>query len=134
VLLVRNPIEVMASYYKYMTEQGLFAGDIRQFVEHPGLGIAAWIAHTAGWLDGGSAIRTAILQSQRWSGWQESTGLRHSLSMTVFGALRFPMRPGMWSRSGGRMPQIQFRDAIRKWRHFSGDPEISFICRENERA
>jgi len=57
ILLVRNPVDVMASYYKFAVELGMFSGDIRQFVDHPGFGIAAWVSHTTGWLDGVSADR-----------------------------------------------------------------------------
>jgi hypothetical protein len=55
ILLVRNPVDVMASYYKYMVEQGLYSGTIRELVDHPSFGIAAWNAHTASWLDGAHA-------------------------------------------------------------------------------
>jgi len=57
VLLVRHPVEVMASAYKFGIELGLFSGDIRQFIDHPHLGISAWISHTKGWLDGAQAAR-----------------------------------------------------------------------------
>jgi Sulfotransferase domain len=52
ILLVRNPLEVMASYYKYMAEQGIYRHDIATFVEHRAYGINAWASHTLGWLDG----------------------------------------------------------------------------------
>jgi Sulfotransferase domain len=57
ILLVRNPIDVMASHYKFSVELGMFSGNVRQFVDHPGFGIAAWVSHTTGWLDGAHANR-----------------------------------------------------------------------------
>lgn len=62
LLLVRNPVEVMTSYYNYLQQLGAFSGDIRQFVDHPSFGIRAWISHTSGWLDGARAsrVRTSL--------------------------------------------------------------------------
>lgn len=55
ILLVRNPVDVMASHYRFAVDLGQFSGDIREFVDHPSLGIAAWVSHTEGWLDGARA-------------------------------------------------------------------------------
>ena len=52
VLLVRHPLHVMASCYAYRIGLKQFAGSIEEMVEHPDLGIDAWVRHTAGWLDG----------------------------------------------------------------------------------
>lgn len=52
ILVVRDPVHVMASYYKYMTEQNGFGGTITEFVGHPDFGIDAWASHTMGWLNG----------------------------------------------------------------------------------
>jgi len=60
ILLVRDPVDVIASHYKFLVDLGVFSGDIRQFVDHPGYGIAAWISHTTGWLDGASAARFSV--------------------------------------------------------------------------
>lgn len=52
MLLVRNPIDVMASYYSFLIGLGEFSGSIDGMVDHPDYGITAWTSHTIGWLDG----------------------------------------------------------------------------------
>jgi hypothetical protein len=51
VLLVRHPLHVMASCYAYRSALKQFSGSIDEMVEHPSLGIKAWVSHTVGWLD-----------------------------------------------------------------------------------
>jgi Sulfotransferase domain len=51
LLLVRHPLHVMSSYYAYSTGLQQFSGSIEEMIEHPNLGIDAWVRHTAGWLD-----------------------------------------------------------------------------------
>lgn len=55
ILLVRNPVDVMASYYDFTVQLGAFSGDIQQFIDDPAYGIASWTSHTAGWLDSARA-------------------------------------------------------------------------------
>lgn len=57
ILLVRHPVDVMASHYKFSVDLAGFSGDIREFVDHPNFGIAAWVSHTKGWLDGAYVSR-----------------------------------------------------------------------------
>lgn len=48
--LVRNPINVMQSYYRFCVELGVFKHDYVQFCRDPHLGIPAWKKHIRSWL------------------------------------------------------------------------------------
>ena len=50
--LVRDPRHVMASYWVFQRELGLWRSDFGSFVRNPKYGIKAWIDHVSGWLDG----------------------------------------------------------------------------------
>lgn len=50
VYLIRNPFSVMQSYYHFTTSRNEFSGSIEQFIEHPGLGIDAWVKHVRSWI------------------------------------------------------------------------------------
>jgi hypothetical protein len=51
ILLVRNPIDVMASYFVFLTALNQFSGSISEMITHPSFGVGAWTSHTTGWLD-----------------------------------------------------------------------------------
>lgn len=51
LLLVRDPRDVMSSYYLYTKNQLIFDGDFSEFLRHPKYGIAAWQKHTESWLE-----------------------------------------------------------------------------------
>lgn len=61
--LVRDPREVMASYFHFLTELCEWRGTIDALVDHKEFGIHAWIAHVNGWLDGiGAGTSFALLR------------------------------------------------------------------------
>ena len=49
IYLIRNPFDVMLSYYYFMLKQGLNM-DFSDFVKHNKYGIRAWRRHVEGWL------------------------------------------------------------------------------------
>ena len=51
VLLVRNPVHVLSSYYDYLVGLKLFDGSVEQLVSDPIFGVSAWASHTMGWLN-----------------------------------------------------------------------------------
>lgn len=51
VYVVRDPRDVMASFYKFQVGLGLFSGSISEFVRTKRYGIAAWVDHIAGWFE-----------------------------------------------------------------------------------
>lgn len=51
LFLVRDPRDVMSSYYQYTTNQLIFEGSFSEFLRHPQYGIAAWQKHTMSWLE-----------------------------------------------------------------------------------
>jgi hypothetical protein len=51
IYLVRDPRDVMASYWHFLTGLGFFQGTLEAMIGDPRFGIAAWCAHVASWLD-----------------------------------------------------------------------------------
>ena len=51
IYLVRDPRNVMASYWHFVTSLGYFRGSIEAMVDDRRFGIAAWRNHVAAWLD-----------------------------------------------------------------------------------
>lgn len=51
IYILRDPRNVMVSYYKFMIGLGWFDGDISEFIREEKHGISAWAAHVNGWLD-----------------------------------------------------------------------------------
>jgi hypothetical protein len=49
-LLVREPKDVMVSYYKYSTKLKQFDGDLTNFIHNNSYGIKKWCLHTDSWL------------------------------------------------------------------------------------
>lgn len=52
IYLVRDPRNVIASYYNFLAELGLWTGTIEDLADHPEYGIKGWTSHVNGWLDG----------------------------------------------------------------------------------
>lgn len=50
--LVRDPRDVMVSYFAYRKGLGQWRGTLEQFVAHREYGIKAWVEHVTGWLNG----------------------------------------------------------------------------------
>lgn len=53
--LVRDPRHIMVSYWVFLNSIGWWRGTLEQLISHPEFGIAAWVDHVTGWLDGSDA-------------------------------------------------------------------------------
>lgn len=51
IYLVRNPISVMDSYYRFNVDRGSFNGSFESFVKDSPFGIKRWVSHVNSWLD-----------------------------------------------------------------------------------
>jgi hypothetical protein len=59
--IARNPYNVMASYFKFLSSLDIYPGDLEQFVRSKEFGISAWVTHVNGWLDQVSASTSFFL-------------------------------------------------------------------------
>jgi hypothetical protein len=50
-LLIRDPRDVMISYYYFMKNSQKYAGDLSYFIRDEKHGIQSWVSHTNSWLD-----------------------------------------------------------------------------------
>lgn len=50
IYLLRHPVDIMKSYYVFISNLGLFNGTFYEFVTHPKYGINKWVEHVNGWL------------------------------------------------------------------------------------
>ncbi len=50
ILLIRNPFNVMLSYYKYLTALNITDKDFSAFIKDKKLGVESWVKHTQSWL------------------------------------------------------------------------------------
>ncbi len=57
IYLIRDPRDVMVSYYNFQKNLGLFHGDLTEFIRTKSFGISAWIKHVESWFE-----RTNIAQ------------------------------------------------------------------------
>lgn len=48
--LIRNPFDVMNSYYKYAKQLNQFDGTITEFIKHEKFGILEWVKHVESWI------------------------------------------------------------------------------------
>lgn len=51
ILLIRDPRDVMVSYYHFIVNQGLFDGSISEFIRSEKYGISNWVDHSSKWMD-----------------------------------------------------------------------------------
>lgn len=51
ILLIRDPRDVMVSYYHYRRNLNQFPGDLSSFVKNRKYGIRTWVRHTESWLN-----------------------------------------------------------------------------------
>jgi len=51
IYLVRDPRDVMISYYHFATALGDFSGSLADFIRSPNFGIDAWCNHLQGWFE-----------------------------------------------------------------------------------
>ena len=52
IYIIRDPKNVMVSYYNYMVGLGHYDRPISEFVKDKKLGVPAWSKHVTGWMDG----------------------------------------------------------------------------------
>ncbi len=50
ILLVRNPFNVMLSYYKYLSQLNVIDTDFSKFLRNSKFGLQCWVEHTESWL------------------------------------------------------------------------------------
>lgn len=50
IFLIRNPFNVMLSYYNFLNKLGHIDMDFAKFLKHKKFGIDAWVKHTESWL------------------------------------------------------------------------------------
>lgn len=51
IYVVRDPRDVMVSYYHFAVSLGIYAGDISSFVRSSQFGIESWCEHLRGWME-----------------------------------------------------------------------------------
>lgn len=61
IYLVRDPRNVMVSYWAFLTGLGWWQGSLEELVAHPRHGIAAWVDHVSGWMQGVDAAASFTL-------------------------------------------------------------------------
>ncbi len=50
ILLIRNPFNVMLSYYKYLSQLNVVNEDFSKFLKNKEYGLENWVSHTESWL------------------------------------------------------------------------------------
>jgi len=61
IYLVRNPIDTMTSYYKYLTELGVYHGSFGEFIKDKKYGLPSWKRHVLSWLNNQHMIQRLYL-------------------------------------------------------------------------
>lgn len=56
IYLVRNPLDVMISYYNFQTQLSSFQGGFDDFLKNQELGMKAWRSHLQGWMESPPSI------------------------------------------------------------------------------
>lgn len=51
IYVVRDPRDVLVSYFNFLSTFGNYSGGIKEFIRSPNLGINAWCDHVSGWFD-----------------------------------------------------------------------------------
>lgn len=51
ICIIRDPRDVMVSYYHFMQSLGRFEGNLSEFVRSKKYGISSWCKHVRGWVD-----------------------------------------------------------------------------------
>jgi hypothetical protein len=63
IYLVRNPLDVMNSYFYYLSMLNIFKGTYEEFVKSSDFGISNWIKHVYSWLfRGDSSQRVHVIK------------------------------------------------------------------------
>lgn len=79
VYLLRNPFDVMKSYYRFVTDNGEYDASFGEFIRHPNFGVANYVDHVEGWLKRGNRQLLHLLRYE---------DLRHDTEETVKRFLR----------------------------------------------
>ena len=59
--LVRDPRQVMPSYYRFLRDLGWYSGSLEKMLDHPEYGIDAWCDHVEGWTTNTSPSTSFVL-------------------------------------------------------------------------
>jgi hypothetical protein len=90
IYLVRDPRDVMASYWTFLRGLGWWGGTLEQLVAHRKYGIRAWMDHVGGWLRGiDAATSFALLRYEDLTA-NTSAELTH-----LYALLGLPVTPGI---------------------------------------
>lgn len=60
IYIVRDPVDVMVSYYHFLLGLGSFTGDLKSLIRSESYGITAWCEHVQGWMEETSAATRFI--------------------------------------------------------------------------
>jgi len=61
VYIVRNPVDTLTSYYKYLTELGVYHGSFKEFIRNKKYGLTSWKRHVLSWLNNQHMIQRLYL-------------------------------------------------------------------------
>ena len=50
IYILRNPYDVMKSYFNYLKDNSMFVGSFKEFVQDSRFGISAYVEHVSSWL------------------------------------------------------------------------------------
>lgn len=90
IYLVRDPRDVMASYWTFLLGLGSWRGTLEQLVAHRRYGIRAWIDHVDGWLRGIEAATSFALLR-----YEDLTANTTAELTRLYTLLGLPVTPGI---------------------------------------
>ena len=81
--LVRDPRDVMVSYFSYLQTLGLYKGNIHDLVRDKNKGISAWVEHVESWVE--STPPSSMLQFFRYEDLRHNVGSAMERIMSLWG-------------------------------------------------
>lgn len=139
VLLVRDPLDVVVSFYHHDRAQGglrLPGADLSTFVRHPRRGLPGWVAHTKSWMErGATVVRYETLRSDPASAFpslMEALGVRapgamlaQALERSSLGEVRRAEERGGLAPEKGFDPAFRFarKGGVGEGRRSLGDED-----------